>query len=44
MLLNKLDTQRFREVLRVTGFCPQMKKTTRDHTWSLLEQYVGAPP
>lgn len=42
LTFNKLDSQPFRDVLRKTGFYPDMKKTTGDQAWSLLEQYVGA--
>jgi TRAP-type transport system periplasmic protein len=41
MIFNKPDTQPFREVLRKSGFYPDMKKTTGDQAWSLLEKYVG---
>jgi TRAP-type transport system periplasmic protein len=42
LIFNKPDTGPFREVLRKTGFYPDMKKTTGDQAWSLLEKYVGA--
>lgn len=42
LVFNKPDTQPFREVLRKTGFYPDMKKTVGDQAWSLLEKYVGA--
>jgi tripartite ATP-independent transporter DctP family solute receptor len=41
MIFNKPDPQPFREVLRKTGFYPDMKKTVGDQAWSLLEKYVG---
>lgn len=42
LIFNKPDTQPFRDVLHKTGFYPEMKKTTGDQAWALLEQYVGA--
>ncbi|HEY1934723.1 MAG TPA: TRAP transporter substrate-binding protein [Acetobacteraceae bacterium] len=41
LTFNKPDTQPFRDVLRKSGFYPDMKKTTGDQAWSLLEKYVG---
>jgi len=41
MIFNKPDTQPFREVLRKTGFYPDMRKTVGDQPWALLEKYVG---
>jgi tripartite ATP-independent transporter DctP family solute receptor len=41
MIFNKPDTQPFREVLRKSGFYPDVKKTVGDEAWSLLEKYVG---
>jgi len=41
MIFNKPDSQPFREVLRKSGFYPDMRKTVGDQAWSLLEKYVG---
>jgi tripartite ATP-independent transporter DctP family solute receptor len=41
MIFNSVDTKPFQEILRNTGFYPEMKKTSGDQAWALLEKYVG---
>ena len=41
LTFNSPNTQPFRDVLRKSGFYPDMKKTTGDQAWALLEKYVG---
>jgi TRAP-type transport system periplasmic protein len=41
LTFNKVDTQPFRDELRKNGFYPEMKKTSGDQVWALLEKYVG---
>jgi tripartite ATP-independent transporter DctP family solute receptor len=42
MVFNSPDTQPFRAVLTKSGFYPDMKKTSGDKAWALLEKYVGS--
>jgi tripartite ATP-independent transporter DctP family solute receptor len=42
LAFNKVDTQPFRDELRKNGFYPEMKKTSGDQAWALLEKYVGS--
>ena len=41
MVFNSPAPEPFRDVLRKTGFYPEMKKKAGDKAWVLLEQYVG---
>jgi hypothetical protein len=41
LTFNQVDTQPFRDELRKNGFYPEMKKTSGDQAWALLEKYVG---
>jgi tripartite ATP-independent transporter DctP family solute receptor len=41
MVFNTPDTQPFRDVLRKSGFYPDMKKASGDQAWAALEKYVG---
>jgi tripartite ATP-independent transporter DctP family solute receptor len=41
MTFNTVDTKPFQEILRTSGFYPEMKKTSGDKAWALLEKYVG---
>lgn len=41
LTFNKPDTAPFRKALAKAGFYPDMKKTSGDKVWGLLEKYVG---
>jgi tripartite ATP-independent transporter DctP family solute receptor len=41
MVFNRPDTKPFQDELRKSGFYDDMKKTSGDKAWALLEQYVG---
>jgi TRAP-type transport system periplasmic protein len=41
LTFNAPDTQPFRAALAKAGFYPDMKKTSGDKVWGLLEKYVG---
>jgi TRAP-type transport system periplasmic protein len=41
MVFNSPDPQPFRDVLRETGFYPEMKAKAGNHAWALLQKYVG---
>jgi TRAP-type transport system periplasmic protein len=41
MVFNSPDTKPFQDELRKSGFYDDMKKTSGDKAWALLEQYVG---
>jgi tripartite ATP-independent transporter DctP family solute receptor len=42
LTFNTPDTKPFQEMLKKTGFYPDMKKKSGDKAWALLEQYAGA--
>jgi TRAP-type transport system periplasmic protein len=41
MAFNKPDSKPFQDVLRQSGFYPDMKKNPGDEAWGLLQKYVG---
>jgi TRAP-type C4-dicarboxylate transport system substrate-binding protein len=41
LTFNTPDTKPFQEVLRKSGFYPDMKKEMGDEVWAHLEKYVG---
>ena len=41
MVFNSPDTKPFQDALRKSGFYDDMKKTSGDKAWALLEHYVG---
>jgi hypothetical protein len=41
LTFNKPDIQPFRQELAKNGFYADIRKTSGDKAWALLEQYVG---